>query len=291
MRKTGRLAAGWTAAALAAATACAPHAGTTTGRVAAPASEMMSFAAYQEVEHEEPYIYEVSVRGRPGAVLYFGARHTYEPEDEQLGQLARRWEDFRPTLALTEGGELELGDLSKAEVVRRYGEAGMIRWLARRDGVPARSLDPERGDEVRALLDEGWSGEQLIVFYTLRNVVQSNRQGQDVEYRDVLPRYLESLVDRFGLEGPTTLGDFEAAIDELLPELDDWTQTPPSYLYPGPQEPDHFTNRLSTASNEFRDRYHVRSILDALQDGERVFVVAGSAHAVMQEPALRAGIR
>jgi hypothetical protein len=291
VKKTGRLAAACTGGALVAAPACAPHARTTTEGAAGPASEIMSFAAYQNVEHEEPYVYELSARGHPGALLYFGSRHTYDPEDGQLRRLARRGEEFRPTLALTEGGELELAELSKAEIVRRYGEGGMVRWLARRDSVPARSLDPKRGDEVRAMLDEGWSGEELMVLYTLRNVVQSNRQRQTVEYREVLPRYLESLVDRLGLEGPTTFRGFEAAIEELLPELDDWTPTPPSYLYPGPQEPGYFTNRLSTASNEFRDRYHVRSILDAVQDGERAFVVAGSAHAVMQEPALRARIR
>lgn len=291
MMRIGRLEAACTAGALVAAMACTPHARTTTGGAADRPPEILSFAAYQEVEHEEPYIYEVSAQGRPEALLYFGSRHTFDSEDEQLGQLARRWEEFRPTLVLTEGGELELTDLSKTEIVSRYGEAGMVRWLARRDGVPARSLDPERGDEVRAMLNEGWSGEELMVFYTLRNVVQSNRQGQEVPYREVVPSYLESLVERFGLTGPTTLLGFETAIRELLPELEDWTQVPPSYLYPGPQDPSYFTNRLSTASNEFRDRYHVRLILDAVRDGGRVFVVAGSTHAVMQEPALRGRIR
>jgi len=57
---------------------------------------------------------------------------------------------------------------------------------------------------------------------------------------------------------------------------------------PGPQDPAGLTNRLYTASNRFRDRSHVQLIGEAVSAGERVFVVAGSAHAVMQEPALRA---
>lgn len=266
---------------------CSSNATTRTAERAEDVPAVMSFDEYQQVEHDEPYVYELRRPNQEGALLYFGSRHTFDPGDEQLDHLSRLWESFRPTLALTEGGDFEPGDLSRAEVVQRYGEAGMVRWLAERDEIPARSLDPEREAEIDHLLREGWSETELIVFYALRQVVQSNQQGREVPYAEVLPRYLSSLDERFGLKGPTSTAEFDDAVADLLPGLDDWTRTPASYLYPGPQEPEYFTNRLSTASNLLRDNYHVRLIADSVAAGHRVFVVAGSAHAVMQEPAMR----
>ena len=248
--------------------------------------DILTFEQYQALDHAEPYV--VHLETASGALLYFGARHTFDPADPQLDSLEAAWRAFAPDAAYTEGGDLSIDGLSRDEAVQRFGEAGLTWVLARRDGVPVQTLDPPRAAEVAHLRDVGWTDEQLMLFYTLRNVAQRGAQAESVDFRNVLPRYLASLTARFGLRGPDTFDAFEDAVSRLLPELGDWRSIPGSYFYPGPQDPEFFTNRISTDANRFRDAYHVRVLNETVASGKRVFAVMGSAHVVMQEPALRA---
>lgn len=252
----------------------------------AQAQEIMSFEEYQSTDHPEPYIYQINTNS--GALLYFGARHSFEPSDAQMKQLEKVWRDFKPDVAYTEGTNVSsIDSLARTQVIQRYGEVGLTWRLAHRDDVPVRSLDPNREDEVAYLNNQGWSGEQLMLFYTLRQVAQSHSQQAPVHLEQVVPQYLNSLAQRLGLKGPTTLSQFEQAVERLLPNVSNWKTIPMTYFYPGPQDPSYFTNEIATDSNRFRDRHHVDLLSEAVRSGKRVFVVAGSAHAVMQEPALR----
>lgn len=259
--------------------------------VAAPlhAQQIMSFEAYQAIDHSEPYIYQLE--SETGALLYFGSRHSFDPTDTQMDTLAEVWTSFDPEVAFAEGGDLSIDGFSRTQAIERYGEVGLTRWLAQQDSVPVHSLEPSMQSEIAHLKEQGWSDEQLMLFYTLRKVPQSRKQQSSVDLTEAAPRYLESLVQRFDLQGPTTLTQFEDAIGRLLPDVQDWKSIAASYFYPGPQEPSYFTNKVATASNRFRDQYHVERLKEAVRSGERVFAVAGSAHAVMQEPALRSALQ
>ena len=50
------------------------------------------------------------------------------------------------------------------------------------------------------------------------------------------------------------------------------------------------TQRIARWSNRRRDEYMLRRLLEALGEHERVFATVGVTHAVMLEPALRAGV-
>lgn len=254
------------------------------------AQTVMSFEEYQAVDHSEPYVYRIEADS--GALLYFGSRHSFDPEDPQMDTLRRVWNAFEPDVAFTEGTEVSSIDtLSRTDLIRRYGEVGMTWHLAQRDGVPVRTLDPSRKAEIDHLMQKGWTGEQLMLFYTLRQVAQSQDQEVSVELTEVVPKYLTSLAERFPLQGPTTLAQFEAAVARHLPDVQNWTALSRSYFYPGPQDPSYFTNKISTDSNQFRDQHHADLLIEAVRSGKRVFAIAGSAHAVMQEPALRGTLR
>ena len=56
-----------------------------------------------------------------------------------------------------------------------------------------------------------------------------------------------------------------------------------------PEDKKLFTsiNRINQEVTHFRDCNVVRSIVDALKTHDRLFIIFGSSHAVMQEPALR----
>lgn len=253
--------------------------------VSVRAQQIMSFEAYQSLDHSEPYIYQITADS--GALLYFGSRHSFDPTDSQITKIQEAWKTFRPDVAFTEGGMLSVDSLSQTEAIERYGEFGMTRLLAKRDSVPVRSLDPDRGSEITYLRNRGWSDEQLMLFYTLRQVAQSQSQQVTVNLSEAVPKYLASLVQRFSMQGPTTVSEFEQSVERLLPDVQNWREISMAYFYPGPQDQTFFTNEIATESNQFRDLYHVELLKNAVLSGIRVFAIAGSAHAVMQEPALR----
>lgn len=258
------------------------------------AQEIMSYEEYQRIDRDEPYVLRLCDPTGTGHQLYFGSRHSNDPADPQMQRVADALRSIKTDVVLTEGGELEIEGLTREDAIRRFGEFGLTRWLALADGTRVETLDPPRVAEIAHPRDEaGFTVPQLKLFYTLHHVAQSRRSGAPpVDFDAAVPRYLQHLSNERGLPGaPETLVEFEDAVRRLLPDVTDWRQIPEQFFYPGPQEPTHFTNEVQTASNDFRDRYHVRRLVQLVDTGKKIFAIVGSTHVVMREPALRKLLR
>ncbi len=245
---------------------------------------IMTYDEYAKVRHAYPYIVELQI-GK-GALLYFGAQHTNDPKHAQIARIEKLWKEFRPTLALNEGGDPPVLQ-SVSEAVSRIGESGLVRYLAVRDKVPVRSLEPSRADEAAFLL-KTYTPEQVKVFYALRQVPQFRNSKRDETIEThldfVLGKWLSSVP---GLEGsPRNLSEFEQSCLWLSPKLKDWRDVEQSWFDPIKSEA--YTNQVSRLSGEFRDRFMVKLLIDEVKKGERVFAVVGGSHVVMQERALKA---
>ncbi|HEY8165541.1 MAG TPA: hypothetical protein VIF83_08310, partial [Gemmatimonadaceae bacterium] len=59
---------------------------------------IMTWAEYGKRQVSWPYIV------RSGTLLYYGANHTYKPDDPQIAQIQKLWSEFHPDIALNEGG-------------------------------------------------------------------------------------------------------------------------------------------------------------------------------------------
>src|SRR5262249_50050746 len=118
---------------------------------------------------KRPYFLQLAAHN--GARLtYFGVRHTYDPADTQFVSMQREFAALKPTIVFYEGTGTASAETAD-DAVRRDGEPGLARFLARQAGVPARSLEPSRTDEVAALLQH-FSAEELVLFYTLRPMTE-----------------------------------------------------------------------------------------------------------------------
>ena len=109
-------------------------------------SDILSWSAYSQLDVRWPYIVRIEHQGG-GVLLCYGAAHSSDPSDAQFEQIARLWAEFRPDTAFNEGGDPPTGN-DRAAAIRRYGEPGMVRYLAARDHVPVRSLEPRREAEA-----------------------------------------------------------------------------------------------------------------------------------------------
>lgn len=246
---------------------------------------LMSFAEYVNLEHEVPYV--LHLEHDDGELVYFGIRHTRDPDDRQLADLEARWAELQPSVAFNEGGDPPTAN-SRDVALTRFGEAGLIRYLAARDDIPVLSLDPARESEVELLL-RSWGPEQIKLFYVLREIPQIRGTAEARSPEAHADMALEWLGQLPGLAGPPTNADeLTRSARRLLPALHDWREIPQEWFDPALPKDLAFTNTISRQLARFRDEHMVELLVEQVRGGQRVFAVVGASHVVMQERALRA---
>ena len=242
---------------------------------------VLTQAQYDAVHRDFVRPYVVECAAGESRVVLFGSAHTREPNDPQIAEIERRFEDLRPTVALVEGRPGAPFAALRDPVVQ-FGEMGALLRLARRADLPIWSWEPSREAEVRAQL-ERFPAERIALFYVLRPYVGERRFGRPEDPDAKLEATRSERTRWNGLEG--TLPSV-AAVDELwrrdFASLPDWRDTTDEHGWPG------YLGQIFEASNAIRDEHFARVVIELLARGERVFAVAGSSHAVKLEPALRA---
>jgi hypothetical protein len=222
--------------------------------------------------------------GGKGELLYFGAFHTVDANNFQIKEIEKIWQKFNPTLVFSEGGIWPLADSSSA-AVNLYGEPGLLRFMADRYSVPIRSFEPRRIREVYHLL-KYFSGEQIKMFYILRQAVVYRGMGWDMKDLRFAEFLLENLLKLPQLcSYPWTMAQFEERFYQLFPEIGDWRYVPDHWF--SAKFDNHWLNLMSKRVNDYRNQHMVRVLMNALKKGGRIFAVAGRSHVVMQEPVLR----
>lgn len=226
---------------------------------------------------DEPYVIEV--KSDKGALVFFGAHHTSNPDDPQFAQLQQRWDALKPTVALTEGRRngyfvgpmYRLGGTPEPEVVHQ---------LARRDGVRLVSLEPSYADEV-ALLRQTWSPEQIATYFTMR-VYWSESGGKADE--KLAMHLLKKRTNVDGLRGSVASpADIDRVWKAHYASLGDWRTRK--------EEPrEGWWARISDDSRRIRGEHMARTLIDLTRKGERVFAVVGSGHVIRTEWMVRGAL-
>jgi hypothetical protein len=239
--------------------------------------------------------FTLSLRAGNGAQLeYFGTRHSSDPADTQFVAMQRRWQALDPTISFYEGTSTRSG-ASADEAIRQDGEPGLLKFLAAKSGVAARSFEPPREDEVNALLAR-FSPEQLVLFYTLRPIPELRKQrGASRPALDTAVSQGLARMHRIaGLNNalPDTAA-LRSAFAKLAPGVD-VTDVSDTWYNPVPNtEPTGkgLFNNVNSASSFFRDVYMYRRLAEAAQTpGARVFAEVGRDHVPAQAAALRCAL-
>src|ERR1041385_7920626 len=231
--------------------------------------------------------FKLDLTATDGARLrYFGSRHTNDTADAQIAEIDSIWRAFRPTVAFYEGTGTFIGPTAQASVARSE-EAGLVRFLAKRDSVPARTLEPTAAEEVQALLGQ-FTAEQLALFYVTRPLTQYRdgaQRGAAAYTRAQLDSILQLLVTRVlhadGLSA--TLPD-TAAYHRAFPGVNP-LDTPAGWFDPehtSAETGSKFMNDVNRASSAFRDLHMYRLLASATSGGARVFAVVGRSHVPAQ---------
>ena len=247
--------------------------------------EIMTYKEYGRIRHERPYL--LQLKSGPGELLYFGAGHIYRLDDPQIAEIERRFAEFRPTIVLNESQTPPV-ETTRELAVERYGEPGLVSFLAARHRVPVKSLDPPRMQEIAYLLGtKRWTTEQVMLFYVLRRVSENNKKTRPRPADELVQQALDATAKTPGFESlPKTVAEFEASARRLLPSVADWRKVKSTVFDPNP-DLGLYTNDLAYASSQYRDRHMVKLLADEVRRGGRVFAVVGASHVLMQEGALK----
>ena len=149
-------------------------------------------AIYQSVDF--PYV--LSIQTSNGSLEYIGAKHTSDAGEPQLTEIERRWEQFKPTVALCEG-RARMFRFASRNQTGRLSESELTRILANQSGIPLYTLEPTYEAEVAGLL-EHFEPELVATYMTLR-VYSSEADHQSGQNQDDLARSL--LKKRTDVEG------------------------------------------------------------------------------------------
>lgn len=248
-----------------------------------PAS-VLTQAEYDAVHESYTRPYIVTGEVGNGTVLVFGATHTKNPEDPQLRTIDSLWRVFQPTIALIEGRPGFFAIWS-SDLVKKFGEGGYVYSLARRDGIETRSWEPPFDLEIDRMT-AFFPPKQIALFYVLRPYFGAVRFGKPADAEGFVEPFLEKRTQHPKLKGTlTSIVDIDRMWSEDFQGLKDWRETSDEYGWPG------YLNAIASRSNAFRDEHCAHVILDLAARGNRVFVVAGSSHAVRLEPVVRAAFR
>lgn len=252
---------------------------------------------FAHAEGERIYTFELTNGQKK--ILYFGSAHTNNPDDPIFEDIKKRFDELDPEIVYVEGWR-SINDKKDAvregaknfslEETKSEGESHFTLKLAVDADADFESPEPESSQEITYLIQKGFSKKDIFFYYIYRDIDQYQRQNKErsaEECKKYLKPYFKGMRRDSGWDDI----ELDALEQEVLTDLD--VDDPEKYhaqVDPIPWEgkPQTVLNEISRNSNNFRDRYIFERIADGLNKYDRLFIVYGSAHAVKQEPALRA---
>lgn len=236
--------------------------------------------------HPRPYVYTIESKKTKGAVMIFGAEHTFDPHHKQFSVMKANWDTFDPTIAMVEG-KLDMILTWFFNPVKASGEGGYTQKLAKSKGIRLYSWEAGLAAEMDYVLDK-FDPAHVAVFYCLRPY--QNRWGQFSKSEQ--DKKMGGLIaERTNYKSLTGVISSVEQVDSLwkadFPALPSWRV----YKHPENGWPEGKLKQIAAETNEVRDVNMCRSILELVGKGERVFISMGASHAPRIEGTLKGMIQ
>lgn len=245
---------------------------------------------YKELgkDYEYPYVFKISKNGQ---TLYFlGSHHLLNPEDKQVDKqfesIRSYWEEFlektdrKDCVVLVEGWD-SFVEKSESRAKKRT-EAGFTNFLASKEDIKAFTPEPSRLQVARKLLKK-FSKDEVMYSYFAAFATQwhrmKNKPGFE-EYMDASMRDCKRQLEMKGYD--ISLENFTRLHDETHDHTFDKNNRGCFYNDHNPT-----TNDVSREEGLLRDLHMVPEIKRLWDEGKNIFIVYGSGHAIVQEPALK----
>lgn len=232
--------------------------------------------------HPRPYIFIIENARTKGAVMAFGAEHTFDPAHQQFPVMKENWEKFSPTIAMVEGN-LDLILTWFFDPVKASGEGGYTQKMAKAKGIKLYSWEPGRDAEIDHVLKH-FDPKHVSFFYCLRPYHNKWGNFSKTEQDKKMQSLIAKRTNYKTLKGViTSVEQFDSLWKADHPNEVSWR----NYKHPQNGWPKGILEEIAEATNSVRDENMCRSIIELVNKGERVFISMGSSHAPRIERTLK----
>ncbi len=220
-------------------------------------------------------------------LLYIGTYHSNNQEDSIFLIINQYLDEFNPDFVFHEGSSNWPIYADPDSTILFSGEPGFLIQAAQNRGIPYQSIEPKAKDEYGFLL-ESFDFDWVVLMYLCRQIDQQQRFAEqyntsDEDFRNNMNHFLNSL-NQEGLILNSTQKDFsywQSKYSELMQKDLNWRSFEPKEYYP------NFSispmNEVNRQSDFFRNKTMVDNIFNALEDHNRVLVLVGGGHLIIQE--------
>ena len=242
------------------------------------AIELLSWPEHDKIYAAEEFPYLLELDSATGHLLYLGCRHTAEATDPQLVELENWWQKTKPTVALCEGRE-RMNRFKSRPDSGPYSESQLVRTLAYRYGTKLYSLEPKYDDEVAGLLK--YHSAKDVATYLFLRAYTSEIKGYTGDHDALALSLLKERTDVESLQNTfDSLESFDQYWRSSFSDSANWRTLPDTEAIAQLVE-------IGNSSRQVRGEHMVRTVVELVRNGERVFAVVGASHVIRQEPFLR----
>lgn len=226
---------------------------------------------------------------------FFGANHSFDPNNEQYEKLQAFWKQFieraKNPIVFMEGGIHPVLPSDKI-AIRRESEGGLIARWAHKLNIPIRSAEPSDFEQMQKL-SLVFSRDEIVYYYFIRSVHQWLGQSEGKNSFDI---YIDNILQHYGqvsvwhnfdfsiknmkeLHNKFTGNDFDK--DLILRNRDYFLNIFISIKNTSS------INRVGSELATLRNIQMVYLFLESWQKEHSIFAALGGSHIVMQERAIR----
>lgn len=237
-----------------------------------------------------PYFYFFKSGGK--CIYYLGVKHSTDKNNSQFSVIEHYFNDFLKVsegtniISIVEGGAPKPYSTIE-ESIDKHGEVGFLVYLSHKKDIPVISPEPPQDYEKQRLLKK-FRKDEIISYYFVRQVIQYNRFTVKPDYEDYITHYLKEY------ERKLDWGNYDFSLESVQKTFEKVTKSKfkrddQYYLteFDDPTEIKYITNSVARECSNIRDTYIIKRLVELWDKGYSLFIVYGSYHAIVQEPALK----
>ncbi len=251
---------------------------------------LLTWDEYNQKEFATPYIFTLEKGGQK--LIYFGANHSFDPKHEQFEKIRSLWNSFLNETV--EGKRLMVIEshisnivTDEQEAIIKTGEVGFAALLAHSAQCPYMCFEPRVKDVFETLL-KSYTKDELIYHDIIQSAFQWNNLTKKPDFKEYIEHYLKWDAKELGwTDFDFSYKNIERIHQEMFGKALDKNDRKLFYDIIDPSQKNGIINEVSREVDLVRDSRVVETIKSEWEKNNSIFVVYGSGHAVIQEPALR----
>lgn len=231
------------------------------------------------------------------AMVYLAVEHSNSVKAATFVMLREALDQYPPRILLVEGFESNKG--TSPREIRDWaladgaggtysgGESAYAVQLAVKKKIPFRGLEPDELELHKALTSAGYSSEEMIHYYFLRQVPQWQRAGtlNFNRIESTYQNFARGIAQKIHAKTVPAYGDFTRwyKIKNKEPFNESTVDSEKSAPFANGS---YYTQKMSSVVGVVRDRHMVGVIAEELKTRSPIFVVLGGSHWMTQKMAL-----